>query len=146
MLIILCFYVIFLIVTAPKFVYSRILYIFAAESKRRYDTLTNISCLVMFNRVAWQDAMTAHNIRDIMGKSRKRTPAGTYIGRSQKRGKKKSHGRFRRCERMLIQSENFDSLPHRQYEITNQWDLGGDGKCFWGLAPDEEWFIRSMRK
>ena len=62
MLIILCFYVNFLIVTAPKFVYSRILCIFAAESKRRYDTLTNISGLVMFNRVAWQDAMTAHNI------------------------------------------------------------------------------------
>ena len=56
------------------------------------------------------------------------------------------HGRFCHRERMLIQSENFDSLPHRQYEITNQWDLGGDGKCFWGLAPDEEWFIRFMRK
>jgi hypothetical protein len=47
---------------------------------------------------------------------------------------------------MLIQSESFDSLPYRQYEITNQWDLGGDGKWFWGFAPDEEWFIRAMRK
>ncbi|MBQ7062876.1 MAG: hypothetical protein IJM88_06275 [Bacteroidales bacterium] len=81
-----------------------------------------------------------------MGKSRKRTPASTCLGRSQKRGKKKSHGRFRRRERMLILSGRFDRLPYRQYEITDQWDLGGDGKCFWGFAPDEEWFIRAMRK
>ena len=54
--------------------------------------------------------------------------------------------RFMRRRNLMIQSENFDSLPYRQYEITNQWDLGGDGKCFWGFAPDEEWFIRSMRK
>ena len=81
-----------------------------------------------------------------MGKSKKRTPAGTYIGRSLKYGKQKSHGRFRRLERMLIQRGGFDRLPYRQYEITNQWSLGGDGKCFWGFAPDEDWFIRVMRK
>lgn len=100
----------------------------------------------MFYRVAHREHATAHNIRDTMSKSRKRTPAGTYLGRSQKRGKQKSHGRFRRRERMLIQNERFERLPFRQYEITNQWDLGGDGKYFWGFAPDEEWFIRAMRK
>ena len=26
------------------------------------------------------------------------------------------------------------------------WDLGGDGKCFWGWAPEEEWFKKEMRK
>ena len=31
-----------------------------------------------------------------------------------------------------------------QYEITSQWDLGGDGKCFWGWAPEEEWFRISL--
>jgi hypothetical protein len=46
---------------------------------------------------------------------------------------------------MLIQSENYDNLPYRQYEITNQWNLGGDGKVFWRFAPDEDWFIRLMR-
>ena len=100
----------------------------------------------MFNRAVWRDAATVHNIRDIMGKSKKRTPAGTCLGRSQKRGKQKSHGRFRRREHMLILSGRFDRLPYRQYEITNQWDLGGDGKCFWGFAPEKEWFIRAMRK
>ena len=96
--------------------------------------------------MAQRDVATSHNIRDIMSKSRKRTPAGTCLGRSQKRGKQKSHGRFRRCERMLIGSGNYDCLPFRQYEITNQWDLGGDGKCFWGFAPDEDWFVKAMRK
>ena len=100
----------------------------------------------MFNRAARQDAATAHNIRDIMGKSRKRMPVGTCIGCSQKRGKQMSHGRFRRRERILIRREFFDHLPYRQYEITNQWDLGGDGKRFWGFAPDEDWCIKAMRK
>ena len=81
-----------------------------------------------------------------MGKSRKRTPAGTVLGRSQKHGKQKSHGRFRRRERMLIQCESYESLPYYQYEITKRWALGGDGKCFWGFAPEQEWFIKYMRK
>ena len=100
----------------------------------------------MFNQATWRVAATAHNIRDIMGKSKKKTPAGTWTGHSQKRGKKYSHSRFRRCEHMLISSGHFGCLPYRQYEITEQWDLGGDGKCYWGFAPDEEWFIRAMRK
>lgn len=100
----------------------------------------------MFNRTARRDAATVNHIRDIMGKSRKRTPAGTYVGHSQKRGKQMSHGRFRRRERMLIQRGGFDSLPRRQREITNQWDLGGDGKGFWGFAPGDEWFAKAMRK
>ena len=57
-----------------------------------------------------------------------------------------SHGRFRRRERILMRCEFFDRLPYRQYEITNQWDLGGDGKWFWGFAPGEDWFIKAMRK
>ena len=38
------------------------------------------------------------------------------------------------------------NLPRRQYEITCLWNLGGDGKCFWGWAPEEEWFQKEMRK
>lgn len=26
------------------------------------------------------------------------------------------------------------------------WDLGGDGKAFFGFHPAEEWFIKLMRK
>ena len=37
-------------------------------------------------------------------------------------------------------------VPFRQYEITSPWDLGGDGKCFWGWDPEEEWFQKEMRK
>ena len=82
-----------------------------------------------------------------MGKSRKRTPAGTCCCcKSQKQGKQKSHRRFRRRESLLIHCEVYDRLPYRQYEITNKWDLGGDGKCFWGFAPEQEWFVKSMRK
>ena len=81
-----------------------------------------------------------------MGKSRKRVPVSTCCCcKSQKRGKQFSHRRFRRCERMVIKSgETF--LPIKQYELTNQWDLGGDGKTYWGKCIDEEWYERLMRK
>jgi hypothetical protein len=26
------------------------------------------------------------------------------------------------------------------------WDLGGDGKAFFGFHPEEEWFVKLMRK
>ena len=26
------------------------------------------------------------------------------------------------------------------------WDLGGDGKCFWGFHPGEDWYAQLMRK
>lgn len=26
------------------------------------------------------------------------------------------------------------------------WDLGGDGKAFFGFHLDEEWFVKLMRK
>jgi hypothetical protein len=26
------------------------------------------------------------------------------------------------------------------------WDLGGDGKAFFGLHPEEEWYVKLMRK
>ncbi len=81
-----------------------------------------------------------------MGKSRKRVPVSTCCCcKSQKRGKQFSHRRFRRCERMVIKSgETF--LPIKQYELTNQWDLGGDGKTYWGKLIGEEWYERLMRK
>jgi hypothetical protein len=26
------------------------------------------------------------------------------------------------------------------------WDLGGDGEAFFGFHPEEEWFVKLMRK
>ena len=31
----------------------------------------------------------------------------------------------------MIQSARFDRLPYSQRELTNQYDLGGDGKAYW---------------
>lgn len=41
---------------------------------------------------------------------------------------------------------NLDKLPYRQWEIVNQWNLGGDGKRYWFPEPTEEWYIKLMRK
>jgi len=47
---------------------------------------------------------------------------------------------------MMIKTSNYDRLPFLLIQVTNQWDLGGDGKVFWGHSPDEEWYIKLMRK
>ena len=101
----------------------------------------------MFNRVARQESVTSHNITDIMGKSRKRTPVCTWCCcKSQKRGKQISHRKFRRLEQILVHTEKYEFLPFRQWEIVMQWDLGGDGKHYCGHSPDEEWYTKLMRK
>jgi hypothetical protein len=28
----------------------------------------------------------------------------------------------------------------------SSWDLGGDGKAFFGFHPDEEWYVKLLRK
>ena len=98
----------------------------------------------MFNRTAEQETATVHNIQDTMGKSRKKTCAGTWVACSQKRGKAKSHRRFRRRERTMIQNAKYDRLPLLQRELTNQYDLGGDGKAYWRV--DGELRIMLTRK
>ena len=121
---------------------------FAAKFKYRiYETIERILCLVMFNRVAHQEYATSQNITSIMGKSRKKTPVCTWCCcKSQKRGKKISHRKFRRKEAIVIISGEYDLLPTRQWEIVEQWDLGGDGKHYCGHSPNEEWYIKLMRK
>ena len=101
----------------------------------------------MFNRVAQQETATSHNITDIMSKSRKRTPVSTWCCcKSQKQGKQFCHRMFRRQERVMIHKNQFERLPCRQWEIVSQWDLGGDGKCYYRGDPTEEWFVKLMRK
>ena len=60
--------------------------------------------------------------------------------------KKISHRKFRRKEATVIISGEYDLLPTRQWEIVEQWDLGGDGKHYCGHSPNEEWYIKLMRK
>ena len=98
----------------------------------------------MFNRAAEQETATVHNIQDIMGKSFKKTCAGTWVAHSQKKGKAKCHRRFRRRERTMIQTAKYDRLPLLQRELTNQYDLGGDGKAYWHV--DGELRIMLTRK
>ena len=40
----------------------------------------------------------------------------------------------------------YERLPYRSMELTSPWDLGGDGKCFYGYHPDKEWYAKIMRK
>ncbi len=88
-----------------------------------------------------------YSIRDIMSRSKKKTPASTCCCcKSQKRGKQFCNRKFRRRERMMIGKGQYDRLPNKPIEVTDPWDLGGDGKTFWGFNPDEDWFIRLMRK
>ena len=82
-----------------------------------------------------------------MGKSRKRTPICTNcICKTQKRGKQFSHRRFRRMECVLLHIEKYSQLPCKQHELTESWDLGGDGKSYFHGCLDEGWYIRLMRK
>ena len=84
---------------------------------------------------------------DNMAKSKKKTPVSTWCCcKSQKRGKQFSHRKFRRHEKVCLATGNYDSLFFRQWESVDQWDLGGDGKCYWGRQPEEEWYVRLMRK
>ena len=96
--------------------------------------------------MAQRESVTSHNITNIMGKSKKRTPVSTWCYcKSQKRGKQICHRKFRRKERILVLSGRFNELPYRQWELVEQWDLGGDGKHYCGYYPEEEWFIKLIR-
>ena len=77
-----------------------------------------------------------------MSRSRKKNPGHTWCGRSQKRGKQLSNKRFRRSEHQNITMGNFISLPLRTRELTNQYDLGGDGKGFFCPYRNNKWMLR----
>ena len=81
-----------------------------------------------------------------MSRSRKKVPSGTWTAcKSRKKGKRLSHRRFRRCEKVAIGCAREASLPFRQIELTCTWAIGGDGKWrYWGKM-DDEW-RRYMRK
>ena len=69
----------------------------------------------------------------IMTHSVKRFPAGPCCCcKSRKRGKKVASRRFRRDARVKIASGRYEQLHLKSIELTCSWDLGGDGKCFYG--------------
>ena len=101
----------------------------------------------MFNRVAQRESATSHNITSNMSRSKKKTPVSTWCCcKSQKKGKQFCHRMFRRRERTMIHTKRFENLPNRQWELVRQWDLGGDGKCYWNVDPTNESLIKMMRK
>jgi hypothetical protein len=66
-----------------------------------------------------------------MSRSRKKEPGSTIACcKSQKAGKSAASKRFRRIARQMLQ-RGVDVLPTRSRELTNQYDLGGDGKRYW---------------
>lgn len=82
-----------------------------------------------------------------MSRSKKKFPAGVWCGcKSQKKGKRVASKRFRRYTKILIAQAKYDLLPKRSIEITSPWDLGGDGKRFYGYHPECEWYVRIIRK
>lgn len=82
-----------------------------------------------------------------MSRSKKKFPAGVICCcKSQKQGKKIASKRFRRHVKILIHRKKYECLPYRSIEIISPWDLGGDGKTFYGYHPECEWYIKIMRK
>jgi hypothetical protein len=40
----------------------------------------------------------------------------------------------------------FNLLPLKSFEVMSPWNLGGDGKAFFGFHPDEDRYVKLMRK
>jgi hypothetical protein len=96
----------------------------------------------MFNGGAWHHI----NLRE-MSRSRKKAPVSTYCCcKSQKKGKQCCNRKFRRKDRALIANGRFGQLPYSRIDILAPWDLGGDGKHYWRINPESEWYSKLMRK
>ena len=72
-----------------------------------------------------------------MSRSFKHTPIRTILNKmSQHRGKKAASRKFRRIAKMDLQ-DGKEILPLKSIEITDTYDLGGDGKVY--RPNDEHW-------
>ncbi len=82
-----------------------------------------------------------------MSRSKKKIPISTICCcKSQKKGKRVCSRLFRHKSRILLNKGKDHLLPIKHIEVTDPWDLGGDGKTFYGNYPEEEWFVKLMRK
>ena len=102
----------------------------------------------MFNRDGMRhQSVSPHNIYETMSRSRKRMPVSTWCCcKSQKKGKQASNRKFRRKAHVLLHQGKAHLLPFKSFEVMSPWDLGGDGKHFWGFHLAEEWYAKLMRK
>ena len=102
----------------------------------------------MFNRDDMgQQSVSPHNIYETMSRSRKRMPGSTWCCcKSQKKGKQASSRKFRRKAHVLLHQGKDHLLPLKSFEVMSPWNLGGDGKAFFGFHPEEEWYVKLMRK
>ena len=41
---------------------------------------------------------------------------------------------------------SYERLPFFSIELTSPWDLGGDGKSFYGFRSECDWYEKVMRK
>ncbi len=82
-----------------------------------------------------------------MSRSSKKVAAGTCLScKSQKWGKMLSHRKFRRRERLMMQVGRYEDVPQWQRELRDSWELGGDGKMYWGTDAEDEEAWRDVRK
>ncbi len=77
-----------------------------------------------------------------MARSLKRSPVVSYIGTSQKRGKRMCNRMFRRASKDALLRDKL--LPIRLREVLDEWNLGGDGKH--RLNRDDKYYKKSLRK
>ena len=63
-----------------------------------------------------------------------------------RKGKQASSRKFRRRANVLLHQGKHHLLPLKSFEVMSPWDLGGDGKAFFGFHPEEEWYVNLMRK
>ena len=117
------------------------------EKEDGNEYVPKLQSLVMFNWVAQWDIATSHNIQDKMSRSRKRTPVSCNVCyKSQKKSKRACNRLFRRRTRQLIFMEDYERLPYLPIEVMDPWNLGGDGKSYFHASPQDEFFIKLMRK
>ena len=75
-----------------------------------------------------------------MSRSRKKVCGGTYaICKSQKKGKRFCHKKFRMAEREGRE-------PMRMREMMDSWDMGGDGKTVYTRDKTSELYKKLIRK
>ena len=102
----------------------------------------------MFNRGGMRQlSVSPHNINETMSRSRKRMPGSTLCCcKSQKKGKQASSRKFRRKVHVLLHQGKDHRLPFKSFEAMRSWNLGGDGKAFFGFHQEEKWYVKLMRK
>jgi len=74
-----------------------------------------------------------------MTRSRKKIAIATNCCcKSQKKGKQAANRKFRRRARTELASGREEHVPLKSIELTDPWDLGGDGKSYYEVSELED--------